>query len=443
VFAPTLESLRGHRLPDWFDDAKFGIFVHWYPASVPAWAPLTDDLFVQTRERGEHAAFRDSPYAEWYLNSLAIPGSPVQNHHREVHGDKPYDEFVKEFFELSEAWNPAEWADLFSASGAGYCVLGTRHLDGALLWPSRIPNPFKGDAYTSRRDLVGEAVDAVRGAGLRVGLYYCGGLDLTFGGLGYAGWGEMLAATPQTEQYRDHVAGHYAELIERYAPEILWNDVGYPGGAAAAHRLMADYYERIPRGVVNDRFDLIGTMTGTAHCDFVTPEYSSGVTLPGRKFEVCRGMSNSFGYNQLDDETTTASAADLIRLLVNVVADGGNLLLNVGPMATGEIPPVQRERLRAIGDWMAVNGEAIRGSRPHETSALVTDEGVPVRLLRTGGATHAVVLGRPTSHRVTVAGLPPGRVSLLGHPGVLERRGDDVWLPARPADSPGFTLRLN
>jgi alpha-L-fucosidase len=442
MFEPTFESLRERVLPEWFDDAKFGIFVHWYPAAVPAFAPLSDDLFVQTREKGEFTAFSESPYAEWYVNSLAIPGSSVQRHHRERYGDKPYDEFVDEFFVFADSWDPHEWSDLFSASGARYSILGTRHIDGALLWPSVLTNPFKGSRYSSKRDLVGEAVDAVRGAGLRTGLYYCGGLDLTFQGLGYAGWGQMLAATPQTEEYHDYVSGHFHELIDRYAPDVLWNDVGYPGGSANAHRLLCDYYGVNPDGVVNDRFDLLGVMTGTAHCDFVTPEYSSGSIVASKKFETCRGIGNSFGYNQLDDDSTSASLTELVRLMVNIVADGGNLLLNVGPMASGRIPFVQRQRLLGIGQWLSVNGEAVYGSRPHEISRLNTTDGVAVRLVRKGGDTFAFVLGRPNSRDLIIDGLPDGEVFLLGNIGPLQRSGSMVQLPTRPDDGPGFVLRL-
>ena len=179
-FVGLLESIQQHRLPEWFDDAKFGIFIHWYPASVPAFAPLTEDLFAQTAKYGDEVAFTESPYAEWYINSLAIEGSSVQKHHAQKYGDKPYDEFVDEFFEATQSWDPQSWADLFARSQAKYIVMGTKHIDGALMWPSNIDNPFKGQRYTSTRDLVGEACAAARSVGMRAGLYYCGGFDLYF-----------------------------------------------------------------------------------------------------------------------------------------------------------------------------------------------------------------------------------------------------------------------
>jgi len=442
-FEGTFESLSTRALPTWFDDAKFGIFVHWYPSSVPAYAPLTDDPFTLAREQGDFIAFTESPYAEWYVNSLAVEGSSVHRHHQATYGDKPYDEFVGEFYAAGAGWQPQQWAELFAAAGATYCVMGTKHLDGVLLWPSETPNPVKGAAWTAPRDIVGETVEAVRDVGLRAGLYYCGGLDLTFQGLGFHGWASLFAAIPQGDDYHAYASAHYRELIERYSPDVLWNDVGFPGFGAGAAQLMADFYNANPDGVVNDRFDPLGVAMGTAHADFVTPEYSLERTVGTKKFEVCRGIGTSFGYNQLEDESTYLDATTLIRMLVNIVADGGNLLLNVGPLASGEIPFAQQQRLLAIGQWLRLNGAAIYGSRPHATSMLSSAEGIAVRLT-TGndGATYALVLGRPASERLTIAGLPDGAVTLLGNDGELHRIGDTIVLPTRPADQPAFTLRI-
>ena len=435
-----MDNLGERLLPAWFDDAKFGIFVHWYPSSVPAFAPLNPDPFTLAREQGEFVAFSESPYSEWYVNSLAIEGSSVQRHHAEIYGDKPYDEFVTEFFRAAEEWRPEEWADLFAAAGATYCVMGTKHLDGALLWPSATPNPFKGDAYTSRRDLVGEAMAAVRAKGLRAGIYYCGGLDITFQGLGFHSWATVFGAIPQSDEYRDYANAHYHELIERYLPDVLWNDVGYPGFAVGAAPLMADYYNANPDGVVNDRFDPLAVAMGTAHADFVTPEYTLERTDAGRKFEVCRGIGTSFGYNRLESESTYLGADALIHLLVDTVADGGNLLLNVGPLPNGDIPQAQRERLLAIGEWLSVNGAAIHGSRPHATTALTTDDGRRVRLtVGADGATYAIVLGASAGGRVAIDALPAGDVTVLGH-GPVARDGATVEVPSLPAAA--VTLRL-
>ena len=443
-FRNSFESLQQRRLPRWFDEAKFGIFVHWYPASVPAYAPLTEDLFTQSSKYGDVTAFTESPYAEWYINSLAIEGSSVHKHHAEVYGKKPYDDFVTEFFRESQEWDPQSWTDVLTQSHAKYLVMGTKHIDGALMWPSATHNPFKGSQYTSRRDLVGEACTAAQSAGMRTGLYYCGGLDLTFQGLGYNGWMSMLMATPQSSEYKAYATAHYMELIERYSPDVLWNDVGWPGGGDGALQLMADYYNINPDGLVNDRFDMIASAMGTSHCDFITPEYSSGLTKKDKKFEVCRGISMSFGYNQLDDETTYASAEELIHLLINSVADGGNLLLNIGPKANGEIPDIQRQRLIAIGSWLEINGAAIFASRQHPMGTLTSECGLSIRLTQgQDDATYAMVLGKPRSPALHISGLPEGPVELLGVSDEIQRNGNTVTLPGRLPEHSAITLRIS
>ena len=442
-YTGDFESLRQHAVPRWYDDAKFGIFVHWFASSIPAFAPVTDDPFTLAREQGERVAFTESPYAEWYLNSLQAEGSSVQHHHAATYGDKPYDDFVGDFFTAAAGWQPAVWADLFAASGAKYCVMGTKHHDGALLWPSAIPNPHKGPTWTSTRDIVGDCADAVRAAGLRFGVYYSGGLDWTFEGLGIDGWAALFKAIPQDDIYHAYADAHYRELIDRYEPDVLWNDIGYPRFGEGAADLHAHFYNGNPDGVINDRFDFVGVARGTSHADFSTPEYTTAPAIGSKKFEVCRGMGTSFGYNELEDESTYLDAPALIRMLVNIVADGGNLLLNVGPMASGEIPFAQQQRLMAIGRWLHVNGSAIYGTRPLESSKLSTSNGADVRLtVGADGAKYAIVLGRPDSRNLVISGLPPGEVSLLGYTGALERRGDVVVLPVRPADQPAFTLHI-
>jgi alpha-L-fucosidase len=442
-FEGTIESLQARELPQWFDDAKFGIFIHWYPASVPAYAPLSEDLFEQTTKYGEETAFRESPYAEWYVNSLAIEGSSVQKHHSAMYGDKPYDEFVSEFFAETQQWNPSEWQQLFKDSGAKYCVMGTRHIDGAIMWPTTLHNPNKGPTYTSPRDLVGEACEAARNAGMRIGLYYCGGLDVTFQGLGYNGWMSMFLATPQTSEYTEYATAHYRELIHRYSPDLLWNDVGWPGGGTAAMQFMAEYFNHNPEGVVNDRFDMIGVATRTTHADYITPEYSSGLTVPNKKFEVCRGIGRSFGYNALDNDSTYATSEELIQLLINAVADGGNLLLNIGPMANGEVPREQIQRLQDIGAWLDVNGASIFDTRPYAVSRLVTADGRTVRLTQDRGENvYAIVLDDSPDAVISIENLPEGDITLLGHSGPLVRRGNTVTLPPTPRNEAAFVLRI-
>jgi alpha-L-fucosidase len=437
----------GRPLPAWFDDAKFGIFVHWTAATVPAFAPVGPSPFELAATEGWEAAMARSPYVEWYQNSLSIPGSPVAEHHRATYGDLPYDAFVRRFAELIERWDPEPWADLFAAAGARYVVLVTKHHDGFLLWPSATPNPHK-ERWGSERDVVGELAAAVRDRGLRFGLYYSGGLDWTFGGLPMRDLASSIAAIPQTPEYLAYADAHWRELIDRYEPDVLWNDIGYPA-AADLDGLFDAYYERVPHGVVNDRFDFLGVHAGTAHADFTTPEYSTAHEPGGRKWESTRGLGPSFGFNREERDEDLLPSDGIVRLLAEVVSGGGNLLLNVGPAAGGTIPWMQATRLLSTGWWLRENGPAVYGTRAGP-AATVTAEGLPVVGTEGNGARHLLVLGTPAGDRLELPALALDEgdiVELLGHGGPLrwERTGEgtSIELPVALPAGPAFTLRVS
>lgn len=443
-YSADLASLSQHPLPTWFADAKFGLFSHWTVGSVPAFAPTGKDPFTLAREEGEEKAFSHTPYAEWYWNSISIPGSPAAQHHADVWGNCEYSEFVSRFFAASRGWDPSRWSALMAASGAKYCVAVTKHHDGVLYWPSETPNPHRGPGWSSERDLVGDCARAARSAGLRFGVYYSGGIDWTFQGLGIKNWSSLFAAIPQDDTYHRYADGHWRELIRRYQPDVLWNDIGYPGFGEGASAVMADFYNGNPDGVVNDRFDVLGVRRGTAHADFHTPEYTTSHDDGAQYFEVCRGIGTSFGYTNNENDSTYLPIPELIQMFVNIVADGGNLLLNYGAMPSGEVPWDQQLRLLALGQWLGVNGAAIYASRPFEESRLETNDGLPVRLTRgSDGAIYAMVCGRPESASVNIPGLPSGEVHLLGYQDHLYRQGDRVELPTPPDSTPVFTLRLD
>ena len=433
-------------LPQWFDDAKLGIFVHWTAAAVPAFAPVADSPFdLAAGGGGWEEAMRCSPYVEWYQNSIAIEGSPAALHHAEVHGSRPYDDFVAQFLAGHGGWQPEPWADLFAQAGAHYVVLVTKHHDGVLLWPSDTPNPHK-ERWASERDLVGDLAAAVRARGLRFGTYYSGGLDWTFGGLPITDLAAMFRAIPQAPEYLAYADAHWHELIDRYRPDVLWNDIGYPA-AADLDGLFERYYAAVPDGVVNNRFDWIAQTSGSLHCDFTTPEYSTAGD-PNRKWESTRGIGTSFGYNRFEPDASYLSPDELVRMFVDVVAHGGNLLLNVGPTAEGVIPWVQAQRLLALGWWLRANGEAIYGTRPWHRTDGITGEGHDVRFTTKDQAVYAIVCGTPSSDRIELDLAPHAGadIRLLGHhaPLIWTAKGDGcvVTLPGRPAESPALTLRI-
>ena len=155
MYEGTWESLRTHRVPVWYDDAKLGVFIHWGLYSVPGWAPRVPDIQELLVKDGPKRMLRENPYAEWYLNTMQLKGSPTQLHHDEVYGDDyPYDNFVRTFNDASAGADLEAMADICRCAGARYVVLTTKHHDGFALWPSGIAHPTKG-RYHASRDLVG------------------------------------------------------------------------------------------------------------------------------------------------------------------------------------------------------------------------------------------------------------------------------------------------
>ncbi len=435
IYQPTYESVSNHPVPAWFHDAKLGIFIHWGLYSVPAYAPNSGEL-GEILASGEWAKwFANNPYAEWYMNSYQIDGSPTQEYHREKYGaDFAYKDFVPHFNAAIKAWNPAEWAALFQQVNARYVVLTTKHHDGFLMWPSETPNPFI-PGYHADRDLVGELGEAVRAVGLRMAYYYSGGIDWTFNPQVVQHITDLQKAVPQMAEYVDYANAHWRELIDRYGTNILWNDIAYPK-ATNLNELFAEYYNKRPDGVVNNRFtqtfrmDHVG-IVGDNHFDFETPEYTSFSEIREKKWESCRGIGASFGYNQIEGLEQYQLVETLVRSLVDIVSKNGNLLLNIGPMADGTIPALQRERLLGLGAWLDVNGEAIFDTRPWQWAEGKTGDGIDVRFTQNGDTLYATLLDTPSEKTILLQGLyaPDGTVvSLVAHNVPLNWRQGDAGL---------------
>jgi alpha-L-fucosidase len=453
TYEPTLESVRTHPVPDWFHDAKLGIFIHWGLYSVPAWAPLTGELGKVIAEQGWARWFTHNPYAEWYMNSMRIEGSPTYQHHIETYGaDFAYTDFISSFNEATSRWDSTAWADLFKQVGARYVVLTTKHHDGFLLWPSVHPNPHRR-GHMAARDLVGELTDAVRAQGMRIGLYYSGGIDWTFNPTVIQDIRDMQAAVPQTAEYVAYANNHWRELIARYRPSVMWNDIAYPA-ATDLNELFAHYYNSVPEGVINDRFSQRfgfseGEIGGAQHKDFRTPEYAVLDDITEDKWEATRGIGYSFGYNQNEGPDNYLSVGELVRSFVDIVSKNGNLLLNVGPMADGTIPDLQRERLLGLGRWLGVNGEAIFRTRPWVTAESRTSDDIAVRFTQGGDSLYATLLDTPQEGWVEIEGLDAAKgttVLLLGQdePSSWEQRDDGlaVFLPQALLASPAHALKI-
>ncbi len=462
TYEPTLASLQSRPVPTWFREAKLGIFIHWGPASVPAWAPLTGEFQRIVARKGWRYWFTHNPYADWYANSYRIPGSPTREHHLQTYGpDLHYDAFVREFVRASAAWDPGAWAGLFHRAGARYVVLVSKHHDGFLLWPSAYPNPRCPD-YCSPRDLVGELAHAVRSQGMRFGLYYSGGLDWTFNDRPIQDLLDLLLAIPQDTEYAQYVDSHWRELIARYRPDVLWNDIAYPAKADLL-ALFADYYRAVPDGVVNDRFvqfhlgqladprrlssrvlravlrrllPVVAAGLSKAsgpnkriHADFRTPEYTTYKRSVPWKWEATRGLGYSFAYNRNETEEDLLSPTELVHLLVDIVSKNGNLLLNVGPRPDGSIHASQVEALEGIGKWLSSNGEAIYGSHPWTRCQDIGEKGAEVRYTWKGNFLFVIVITQPSDGKLILPDLPvmetqPARLLETGQTIAYARTGN-------------------
>jgi len=239
----------------------------------------------------------------------------------------------------------------------------------------------------------------------------------------------------------------------------MWNDIAYPA-AANLPELFAYYYNKIHDGLINDRFTQrfefdpeSSSILNLDHHDFRTPEYTSFDKITEKKWEATRGIGYSFGYNRNEGPDNYLSAQELIHSFVDIVSKNGNLLLNVGPMADGTIPDLQRERLLGLGDWLKVNGEAIFETRPWVEAEGRTEEGVAVRFTQKEDAVYAILLDTAKADQISIEWLHADEnttVHLLGHDQALSWKQDGhnlaitlpSTLPDEVSESPACAFRI-
>lgn len=479
MYEPTWESVSTHPLPQWYDDAKLGIFLHWGLYSVPGWAPQVPDIQQLLRDRGPAEMLRDNPYAEWYLNSSRLEGSPTWHHHRETYGRQAtYDDFIPAFDSGTAGADMDAIATVCREAGAGYVVLTAKHHDGFCLWPTPMRHPRKG-RYHSRRDIVGDLTRAVNGAGMRMGLYYSGGYDWPYNDALLANPADSFLAVPHTEAYRQYATLHVRELIDRYRPAVLWNDICWPAGGNLP-ALFAEYYNSVPDGVINDRWieppqyrgaladglarmggDLLQrfwplipdgykslTFPANHHYDIRTPEYARFDTVQDKKWESTRGVGHSFGADRNERPEDIVTATELVRSFADIVAKNGNLLIGIGPDGFGRFPAEQLVPLRGLGQWLRVNGEAIYRTRPWVLAHATTTAGTGVRFTAGEGGVYAILLD-VSEREFGIRGLDATDVRdvrMLGLDEPLEYRIDDgvlsLRMPERLPVSPAHVLAI-
>ncbi|MGB3376568.1 MAG: alpha-L-fucosidase [Microbacterium sp.] len=411
-FGATAPSYPTQGVPDWYRDAKLGFFVHWGLYSVPAWAVQHGaGVNIPTED-----AYAWHQYAEWYGNTVRIPGSPTWQRHQELYGAGT------SYEDLADHWDASAFdADAFVGelvgAGARYIVPTTKHHEGFCLWDTATTG-FNAAARGPRRDLIGEFHDATRRAGARFGVYYSGALDWHVGDFPpIESDTDLFRYRRHDEAFARYSAAQLEELIERFSPDVLWNDIEWPDGGKgtedyAVAAVLERYFGAIPEGVVNDRW-------GVPYHGFLTREYTHIPDILEQPWESTRGLGYSFGFNQAEDERHSLSGTELVRMLVDIVSKNGNLLINVGPAADGSIPELQRAAMRELGAWMAANGDAVYGTRPWIRFGEAV--GAPVRYTRSGAGVH-------------VHALDPS-VGEIALPVELSGSVDARWADGSPADS--------
>jgi len=416
-YEPEWESIDTRPIPSWFEDAKFGIFLHWGLYSVPAWGPTDGSIYEK--------------YAEWYWRRVMQPESTVgkkfHEFHNSVYGERfKYQDFVSDF--KAEMYDPDQWAEIFKDAGAKYVVLTSKHHEGFALWPSKHAWNWNAMDVGPHRDLAGDLSEAVKKQGLHMGFYFS-----------LYEWFNPLYHE-DVERYVDqHMLPQMKDLVTRYEPDIFWPDGewDYPSETWRSTEFLAWLYNESPvrdHVVVNDRW---GSETRSKHGDFYTTEYDLvhdreiiGEVIH-HPWEETRGIGGSFGYNRNENLDDYESSEFLIHYLIDKVARGGNLLLNVGPTADGRIPVIQQQRLRDIGDWLRINGEGIYGTRVWENAPEIDEE---TTVFFTSKENDLYLIStRWEGNDITVEGVTaPGSVSMLGYNGRVEYSFSGNRLVIRP-----------
>ncbi len=336
-YEPTWESLDKRPVPEWYTDAKFGIFIHWGVYSVPAWG-----------EKGT--------YAEWYQNALNKPGSKTAAYHKNKYAGLSYYQLANQF--KAELFNPDEWAQLFEKSGAKYIVLTSKHHDGFCLWPSKDADrewgfPWNATEVGPKRDLLGDLFKAVRKTSVHAGMYYS-----------LYEWYNPLWLADKKKFATKHTWPQMKDLINNYKPDVFWTDGEWEASDTVwkSKEFLSWLYNESP---VKDKvvtYDRWGIGIRFKHGGVFTPEYQPDLDFEDHPWEESRGMGLSYGYNREEDAWDYNSSQSLVLQLIDKVSRGGNFLLDIGPDGHGKIPPIMQERLLNIGEWLKLNGEAIYGT---------------------------------------------------------------------------------
>jgi alpha-L-fucosidase len=422
-YEPTWESIDKRPIPYWFTDAKFGIFIHWGVYSVPSWAPADADIGIYAK------------YAEWYWYRTFMDKGEAHDLFRAFHDsmygpDFHYQDFAGHF--KAELFDPGQWADVFSRAGAKYVVLTSKHHEGFCLWPSEQSWNWNAVDIGPHRDLAGDLTRAVKDRGLHMGFYYS-----------LYEWANPLYKNNVNQYVDNHMIPQMKDLVTRYEPDVLWTDGewDHPSEVWKSTDFLAWLYNESPvkdRVVVNDRW---GKETRSAHGGIYTTEYDlvhdqQGIgKASAHPWEECRGIGTSFGYNRIEDLDNYMTSKALIDLLIEKVAMGGNLLLDIGPTSDGRIPVIMQQRLLDMGDWLKVNGDAIYGTKVWEKQP---GQAIPGVYFTVKGKDLFVICTRWPQTTLVIPGIQSAAgVDLLGSPLKVSAKANGKLTLQPPAVNPG------
>jgi alpha-L-fucosidase len=393
-------SLDARPIPQWFKDAKLGIFIHWGVYSVPAWAPVGKEYAVYSK------------YAEWYWNRLVTDSSKVgkafRAYHNSTYGPRfKYQDFAPMF--KAELFNPEQWAEIFKKAGAQYVVLTSKHHEGFTLWPSAQSWNWNAVDVGPHRDLAGDLSAAVKARGLHMGFYYS-----------LYEWFNPVYKADFSRYVSEHMLPQLKDLVTRYKPDLVWPDGEWEHTSDEwkSKEFLAWLYNESPvknSVVVNDRW---GKETRGKHGGYYTTEYDNvhDEDASKKKFdhpwEECRGIGGSFGYNRNESLADYETSDALIHMLIQKVARGGNLLLDIGPAADGTIPVIMQQRLSDLGAWLAANGEAIYGTTAGPQAGVSPDKGVFVT--QKGKDVYLILTAAADGPIKVALAHAPAKVTLLG-----------------------------
>ena len=466
-FAPAWDSLARFEIPAWYQDAKFGIFIHWGVYSVPAFGN------------------------EWYPRNMYKRDEKTFAHHVAQYGPQSrfgYKDFIPRF--RAEKFDAKRWAALFKAAGFRYVVPVAEHHDGFPMYDSAFTD-WSAAKMGPRRDVVGELAEATRAEGLVFGVSSHRAEHWWFFGEGakfdsdvrdprYAGLYGPAAdrersekqETPPTREFLDDWLARTAELVDKYRPQLVWFDwwIAQPAFQANLQKFAAFYYNRGAewgQGVAIN-YKKHGGESFPDTAGVLDIERGQLANMRALFWQTDTSVSKtSWGYVANHEYKTVDSIVDD---LVDIVSKNGSLLLNVGPRPDGTIPEPEERMLREIGRWLAVNGEAVYGTRPFAlygegpTAVIegpfgdtkrVAFTSEDVRFTTRGDTLYAIVLAWPASGRVTIRSLARPSPHLPGEIASVERVGSKhpvKWTrgeaglevdlsSARPGDH-AFALRI-